>query len=90
MSEVNGEYSAVADEQLDALEAAEHTAYDPILDLVELIFTDPGTAQSLSSALTTEDGIRFRTGVKGHYPMCVFWSHTDEGPRIEAVFPYDR
>ena len=84
---VEGEYSAVADAQLDELEnGPDAELYNSILDTIELIFRLPGQAQSLSTAITTPDGIRMRLPVIGHPPYKVFWS--TEGPRIEAVFPH--
>lgn len=84
-----GAYSQVADEQLDTLEAADDLdLYNAALDACELIFRAPGLAQARSTAIQTTDGIRFRLPVAGHPPYKVFWSLTDEGPRIEAVFPH--
>ena len=80
-------YSAVAAEQLDAMEAGDDPElYNAVLGACELIFNQPGRAQSLSAAITTKEGIRFRLAVDGHDPYKVFWA--SEGPRIEAVFPY--
>lgn len=82
-----GDYSAVADDQLDELERGPDIAlYNAILDTIELIFRLPAQAQALSTAITTTDGIRMRLPVIGHPPYKVFWS--TEGPRIEAVFPH--
>lgn len=82
-------YSAVADEQLDVLEAGEDAdLYNSVLDACELIFRATGLAQARSTAIQTPDGIRFRLPVAGHPPHKVFWSHTDDGPRVEAVFPH--
>lgn len=82
-----GDYSAVADAQLDARESGpDLDLYNAILDVCELIFRMPGEAQALSTAITTKDGIRMRLPVPGHAPYKVFWS--TEGPRIEAVFPH--
>jgi hypothetical protein len=84
---VKGAYSEVADEQLTGLEAGpDADLYNAVLNACELIFRLPERAQSLSSAITTVQGIRFRMPVAGHWPYKVFWS--SEGPRIEAVFPY--
>lgn len=86
---VGGAYSQVADEQLDALEAADDPdLYGATLDACELVFRAPGLAQARSTAIQTAGGIRFRLPVAGHPPYKVFWSLTDEGPRIEAVFPH--
>ena len=82
-----GDYSAVADAQLDALESVSDVdLYNAVLDACELIFRMPGQAQALSTAITTKDGIRMRLPVPGHPPYKVFWSTA--GPRIEAVFPH--
>ena len=84
---VEGSYSQVANEQLDALEnGPDPDLYNAVLDACELVFALPGEAQSRSSAITTDDGIRFRLPVAGHPPVKVFWSLSDAGPRIEAVF----
>jgi hypothetical protein len=78
-----GDYSAIADTQLDALETGPDVDLDnAVLDACELIFRMPGQAQSLSTAVTTKEGIHMRLPVPGNK---VFWSTV--GPRIEAVFP---
>ena len=83
----DGDYSAVADAQLDALESGPDVdLYNAILDACELIFRMPGQAQALSTAITTTDGIRLRLPVPGHPPYKIFWS--TDGPRVEAVFPH--
>lgn len=85
--DVDGDYSAEADRQLDKLERGQDfELYNAVLDACELIFRLPGQAQALSTAITTADGIRTRLPVAGHFPYKVFWS--TEGPRIEAVFPH--
>jgi hypothetical protein len=82
-----GDYSQVADAQLDALEAGSGLdLYEAVLDACELIVRAPGQAQALSTAITTKDGIRLRLPVAGHPPYKVFWS--GEEPRIEGVFPH--
>lgn len=84
---VEGDYSAVADAQLDALEiGSDVDLYNSVLDTIELIFRLPGQAQSLSTAISTPGGIRMRLPVIGHPPYKVFWS--TDGPRIEAIFPH--
>lgn len=84
---VEGDYSAVADGQLDALESGPDVdLYNAVLDACELVFRLPGQAEALSTAIVTKDGIRMRLPVSGHPPYQVFWS--TEGPRIEAVFPH--
>jgi hypothetical protein len=84
-----GAYSEVADRQLDTLEAGDDAdLYNAVLDVCELILATPGDAQRSSAVVTTDVGLRFRLAVPGHYPYKVFWSRTEDGPRIEAVFPY--
>ncbi len=82
-----GDYSQVADAQLDELErGGDADLYNAILDAIELIFRVPGQAQALSTAVTTSAGIALRLPVAGHPPYKVFW--TTSGPRIEAIFPH--
>jgi len=82
-----GDYSEVADQQLNELEAGDDAdLYDAVLDACELIFRVPGVAQGMSTAIATAEGIRLRLPVAGHPPYKVFWS--TDGPRIEAVFPH--
>lgn len=82
-----GDYSEIADAQLDALETGgDATLYDAVLDAIELIFRVPGQAHALSTAITTAEGTRMRLPVAGHPPYKVFWS--TDGPRIEAIFPH--
>lgn len=84
---IDDSYSEIADAQLNELEAGtDPDLYNAVLEICEFIFRLPLVAQSISTAITTEQGIRFRTPVEGHYPYKVFWS--SEGPRIEAVFPH--
>ena len=84
---VDGDYSQVADSQLDALEAGpDPVLYNAVLDACELILRYPVAAQARSTAVTTKDGVRRRLPVAGHPPYKVFWSPA--GPRIEAVFPH--
>lgn len=83
----DGDYSEVADEQLDALEAgADPDLYNAVLDACEMIFRAPEPAQARSTALATSDGVRLRLPVAGHPPYKVFWSSA--GPRVEAVLPH--
>lgn len=83
----DGDYSQVADKQLDSPEAGpDADLYNAVLDACEVIFRLPAQAQARSTAITTTEGIRFRLPVAGHPPYKVFWS--SEGPRIEAVFPH--
>jgi hypothetical protein len=87
VTEEDDSYSGVANEQLDELEAGpDPDLYNAVLDACELIFRLPAQAQSMSSAITTNEGIRLRMPGYGHPVYKVFWS--SEGPRIEAVFPY--
>lgn len=84
---MEGDYSEVADAQLDILESGpDPDLYNAVLDACELVLTNPGLAQSLSTAFTTRDGIRMRMPVAGYSHYKVFWS--TELPRIEAVFPH--
>ena len=86
---VDGSYSQVADTQLDALEQGlDPGLYNAVLDACELVFALSGEARKRSSAITTAQGIRFRLPVVGYPPYKVFWSLSQAGPRIEAVFPH--
>lgn len=80
------DYSAIADHQLDELQASDPDLYNDVLIVCELVFTNPGLARSMSSAVQTRDGIVLRLAVPGRFPYKVFW--TADGPRIEAVFPH--
>ena len=83
-------YSAVADEQLDALERSDPAAYHDVLTLCGLIFDHPGRARSMSSAITTDLGVVLRLAVPGRPPLKVFWTMNGagDGPRIEAVLDH--
>lgn len=82
-----GDYSEVADEQFDALEAGpDADLNNATLAACQLIFSDPERARALSTAITTREGIRLRLPVVGHPPYKVFWS--SDGPRVEAVLPH--
>jgi hypothetical protein len=82
-----GDYSEVADAQLDELEQGpEAELYDAVLAACELVFAASSVAQSYSAAVTTASGIVLRLPVAGHPPYKVFW--TSAGPRVEAVFPH--
>ena len=83
---VEGEYSEIADEQLNALEIADPALYGDVLAVCEAIFANTSRAQSMSAAVRTKDGIVFRLAVPGRHPYKVFWRSV--GPRIEAIFPY--
>ena len=80
------EYTEVADEQLNDLEATDASLYNAVLAACELIGQNPSLAQSMSAAVRTDNGIVFRFPVPDRYPYKVFWSSV--GPRIETVFPY--
>jgi hypothetical protein len=82
----DGEYSEVADAQLDELEESDPDLYNDVMDVCEAIFASPARAQGMSAAVQTADGIVFRLAVPGRHPYKVFWS--SDGPRIEAIFPY--
>ena len=82
-----GDYSEVADAQLDKLaQGPDAELYDAVLAACELVFAAPAVAQSYSAAVTTASGIVPRLPVAGHPPYKVFW--TSAGPRVEAVFPH--
>lgn len=84
---IEGDYSAVADEQLDAIEAGPDVElYNATLAACDLILSDPARARSLSTAITTNEGILRRLPVVGYPPYKVFWSF--ERSRIEAVLPH--
>jgi len=83
---VEGDYSEVADTQLDELEQHDAALYDAVLAACELVFAAPDVARSYSAAITTTNGVVLRLPVAGHPPYKVFWSSA--GPRIEAVFPH--
>ena len=86
MSGLKG-YSEIANDQLDEIERGDDLdLYDALLDVCEFVLAHPEPAQSRSNALTTSEGILFRLAVPRHHPFKVFWSN--DGPRIEAVFPY--
>lgn len=82
------DYSAVADEQLGRLaDSSDVELYRDVVDTCELAFATPWIAQASSSVVSTVDGIRYRLAVTGHPSHHVFWSATEDGLRIEAVFP---
>lgn len=81
-----GKYSEIADQQLDELQATDGALYNDVLTVCELIFTDPGRAQSMSAAVRTDHGIVLRLAVPARYPYKVFWMSA--APRVEAVFPH--
>lgn len=81
-----GEYSEVADAQLNELEESDPDLYDDVMNVCEAIFARPARAQGMSAAVQSADGIVFRLAVPGRHPYKVFWS--SDGPRIEAIFPH--
>ena len=82
-----GSYSEVADRQLDEFEAGlDMGLHNAVLLNCDSIFRRPSEAQANSTAITTEQGIRFRLPVPGFPPFKIFWSTA--GPTIEAVFPF--
>lgn len=86
-SDGDNAYSEVADGQLDEIEATDVDLYNDVLTVCELIFVHPDRAQSMSTAVhTQEQGIVLRLPVPGRAPYKVFW--TTSGPRVEAVFPH--
>ena len=86
MIESQHHYSEVADAQLEEMAAADADLYNDVLTICEFILDNPARAQSMSSAVTTPDGIVLRLAVPGRHPYKVFWTTT--APRIDAVFPY--
>lgn len=79
-------YSAVADAQLDLLEAGTQLdLYDAVVSTCLSVFEEPALAQSLSTVISTEHGLVLVLPVPKHPPYKVFW--TSAGPRVEAVFP---
>ena len=86
---VEGDYSQIADEQLDALATGPDVGlYNAVLDACDLILGYPEAAQARSTAVTTTDGVRLRLPVAGHPPYKVFWSNNAGELRVEAVFPH--
>jgi hypothetical protein len=87
-------YSAVAEEQLDALERADPDASRDVILLCGLVFDHPERAHAMSSAITTDGGIVLRLAVPGRSPLKLFWTRdgagdgAGDGPRIEAVLPH--
>lgn len=81
-----GDYSEVADRQLDELQAADPDLYNDVLTVCEFVFSQPSRAGTMSSAVRTGDGVVLRLAVPSRHPYKVFWS--SDGPRIEAVFPH--
>ena len=80
-------YSAVADQQLDELQASNQPRlHEAVVATCESILDRPSEARRRSAAIQTAHGIRFRTPVEGFSDFKVFWA--GDGPRIEAVFPY--
>jgi hypothetical protein len=86
MAEDPGDYSEIADQQLDELQASDPDLYNDVLTICALVFSQPSRARSMSTAVRTEDGVVMRLAVLARHPFKVFW--TTEGPRIEAIFPH--
>ncbi|GAA1380775.1 hypothetical protein [Luteococcus sanguinis] len=86
---MDGAYSAVADQQLDALEESPDVdRYNAVLDVIEDIFANPSLARLRSQGIRTEEGYTLLViAVPRQHPLKVFWRDTDQGPRIEAIFP---
>lgn len=82
---LQGDYSEIANQQLDELEANDPDRYNDILTMCEFVFSDLVGAQSTSSAVQTSRGIVLRLPVPGRRASA-FW--TSAGPRVEAIFPY--
>ena len=82
------DYSEIANQQLDLLEAdPDFRHYDEVIKVCNQIFGDPKNLRKYSSVIATTEGLRFVTSVPGGYPYKVFWSTSSEGlVRIEAVF----
>jgi hypothetical protein len=85
--EAGDPYSEVTDLQFDELEAGDNVdLYNSVLTICEFILNSPEQAQAMSTAIRTNEGIRFRLPVPGYWPCKIFWS--SNGPRIEAMFPH--
>ena len=54
------EYSEVADEQLNALEATDASLYNAVLTACELIGRNPSLAQSASAVVSTDNDMVLR------------------------------
>jgi len=85
-------FSAIADEQLHALELSDPEALRDVLILCRLVFDHPQRAQAMSSAIVTSQGVVLRLAVPGHHPLKIFWTTrgADGGPRVEAVLEHPR
>lgn len=82
-------YSQVANTQLDALELGRNAAlYNNVVETCEAILDAPEKFREFAAVITTNEGLRFRTHVRGSDPYKIFWSYENGIPRIEAVFPY--
>jgi len=86
------EYSEVAFAQIEAYrQTADDEFWSALIDALDLVFQRSGEAQSRSQGLVDQDGdVVFRLAITDHEPHQVFWRSTPHGPRVEAVFPYDR
>jgi len=82
-------YSEVAWAQLDELAAGPYfDLYNAVLDACALVLEVPDQMRKHSTSVTTREGVVLSLPVTGYGPYKVFWSTS--GPRIEAVFPYER
>jgi hypothetical protein len=82
--------TAIAEEQLDALERSDPDAYRDVMLLCGLVFDHTERAHAMSSAITTSRGIVMRLAVPGRSPLKLFWTRegAGDGPRIEAVLEH--
>ena len=60
MTDDQSSYSAIADRQLDELQATDPDLYNDILTICDLVFDHPGRAQTMSTAVRTPDGTVLR------------------------------
>ena len=51
MTDDQSSYSAIADRQLDELQATDPDLYNDILTICDLVFDHPGRAQTMSTAV---------------------------------------
>ncbi len=89
VSHVGDPYSALANRQLDEIEATDPDLYDALIQACEFVLDHPlrATAASQSVAVTKpKETILRRFAVVGRSPWKIFWDPA--GPRIEAVFEY--
>ncbi|MDP9093107.1 MAG: hypothetical protein M3N95_09260 [Actinomycetota bacterium] len=86
----SGNYSQLAVDQLDALQARTGARqFEPVLESCHLVVALPAEACVLSDDITTEGGTLHRLRVPGDPPHKVFWTSLNaDGPRIEAIFSH--